>query len=199
MANARRLGEGYADRLRIVQENIEVFTRTDTLSQVSGNTFLIPTLLTTGYNSLMFIKLLCYDVTSVGPPIVRTFKGEAEKVGQDRITLLENSILTAPSALFPAYSIQDSVVTVLPSTFNSTGSVDATYIRYPKDPKWTYETLANGSPVFDQTQPDYQDFEVGQDEEPRLVTRILQYAGLSIREADVVNYTNGKEMTDKAE
>ena len=61
-------------------------------------------------------------------------------------------------------------------------------IRYPKDPKWTYVSLYNGEPLFDQTQSDYQDFELPIDDSNNLVAKILQYAGLSIREADVVQF-----------
>ena len=67
------------------------------------------------------------------------------------------------------------------------------YIRYPKDPKWTFITLTNGEPSFDASQTDYQDFELPIEAEPRLVYRILQMAGMSIREGDVYQYANAEE------
>ena len=68
------------------------------------------------------------------------------------------------------------------------GSVIIEYIRYPRDPKWTYADVpsSSGEPLFDPTQVDYQDFELPYSDEPTIVSRILEYAGLSIREADVV-------------
>jgi hypothetical protein len=58
--------------------------------------------------------------------------------------------------------------------------------------------LANGEPVFNQSSTDYQDFELPIDDEPRLVYRILQMAGMSmagmsIREGDVYQYANAEE------
>ena len=58
---------------------------------------------------------------------------------------------------------------------------------------WTYQTLSSGEPVFDQSLSDYQDFELPLDDESNLIIKILQYAGVSIREADI--YTFAKDET----
>ena len=85
-------------------------------------------------------------------------------------------------------------MTIYPTaTTYAPGDVVAQYVRYPFDPKWTYITLANGEPVFNQSSTDYQDFELPIDDEPRLVYRILQMAGMSIREGDVYQYANAEE------
>lgn len=113
---------------------------------------------------------------------------EAEKVNHTSSTLLNTSMLTAPSTLFPAYTQQAEVMTVYPVSYKVPGQVIANYFRYPFDPKWTYINLAGGEPVFDQTQPDYQDFELPQDYQYKLATKILEYAGMSIRETEVVQF-----------
>ena len=73
------------------------------------------------------------------------------------------------------------------------------YLRYPKDPKWTYVNLTGGEPVFDQSQPDFQDFELPLDDEPTLVMKILQYAGMSIREIQAVQFAQAAEQYDDQE
>jgi hypothetical protein len=70
----------------------------------------------------------------------------------------------------------------------------AQYFRHPKDPKWTYQTLINGEPVFDQSQNDYQDFELPLEDEYKLAMKILQYCGVSIRETDVVQFSMAQEQ-----
>ena len=90
-------------------------------------------------------------------------------------------------------------MTIFPATFNGALDVQATYIRYPKDPKWTFITLYNGEPVFDQTQTDYQDFELPIDDSNNLVARILQYAGISIREGDVYQFGQVEEQKENQE
>lgn len=119
---------------------------------------------------------------------------ESEKVINSKSTLLLNSNLTNPTIEFPIYSLQGTVLTFFPTSISNKGQVQATYFRYPKAPKWTYITLSGGEPIFDQSQSDYQDFEVPIEEEYKLVTKILQYCGISIRETEVVQFGMAQEQ-----
>jgi hypothetical protein len=119
---------------------------------------------------------------------------DAEKVSVGKITMLNNSMLTAPSTIFPVYTLNEAgIITTYPNSIKGYGAVNATYFRYPLDPKWTYITLASGEPLFDQTQLDYQDFELPLEEEYKLAQKILQYCGMTIRETEVVQYAIGQE------
>jgi hypothetical protein len=120
---------------------------------------------------------------------------DVERVSNGKITMLLNSTLTAPSALFPVYTQTETEITAYPKSLAGYGAIKAMYFRYPKEPKWTYTTLTNGEPVFNQSQPDYQDFELPEEDESRLVLRILQYAGVSIRETDVAGFAASREQT----
>lgn len=122
---------------------------------------------------------------------------QAEKVINNKLTLLVNSNLTQPTNEFPVYALQGEELTFYPTTISNKGQVQATYFRYPKVPKWTYITLTNGEPVFDQSQNDYQDFELPIEDEYKLVTRILQYCGISIREAEVTQFSMAKEQQEQ--
>jgi hypothetical protein len=186
MENARTSGTSYADLKRALEEAIEVFSQTSTLTQVApgSNRYFTPSLTTTGFDYFLINKVLCYDASGV----TRVFKGEAEKVNHSQITMLTNSLLTTPTEQYPAYTQEGGIMTVYPSSINLPSEVDAQYFRYPKDPKWTYITLASGEPVFDQSQSDYQDFEVPFEDEYKLVSKILQYCGMSIREIQVAQF-----------
>ena len=122
------------------------------------------------------------------------FKGEAERVSQSKITLLSSSLLTAPSVIYPAYTLENNLITVLPTSFNGAADISSQYIRYPLDPKWTFSTISGGAPIFDQSQADYQDFELPIDDANDLVSKILQYAGISIREGDVYKFGQVEEQ-----
>ena len=50
--------------------------------------------------------------------------------------------------------------------------------------------------MFDGSNAAYQDFELSKDYETDLVVKILQYAGVSIREAAVVQYANTAEINE---
>jgi hypothetical protein len=183
--NARMSGTEYADMSKGISEAINVFSVTNPLTQspdpTTPNVFFAPSPNTTGDDYYLLNKVLAGGI-------------EAEPVSHSKITMLNASLLTAPSTQFPAYTLQGDSITVFPATFNQPGDVNAQYIRYPFDPKWTYVSLVGGEPVFDQSQLDYQDFELPIEDEPRLVYRILQMAGMSIREGDVYQFANAEEQ-----
>jgi hypothetical protein len=122
---------------------------------------------------------------------------EADKVSVGKITMLNASNLTQPSEMYPSYTLEGESIKMYPKTINTLGQVQAVYFRFPKDPKWTYITIGNGEPMFDQSQPDYQDFELPLEDEYKLVMKILQYSGVSIREQEVTAYALGQEQHEQ--
>jgi hypothetical protein len=181
LENARRSGTEYANLSKGIQETIDLFSKTAPLVQVATNTYTMPS------DYYLINKVLC---SSGG-----AFKGEAERVNQSKITMLNASLLTAPSVDFPAYTTEGAVMTVYPSTFNGAADISAQYVRYPLTPKWTYSTaLQAQGPVFNPSASDYQDFELPLDNLNDLVVKICQYAGVEIREAMVVQYAQGEEQ-----
>jgi hypothetical protein len=122
---------------------------------------------------------------------------QAEKVINNKLSLLVNSNLTQPTVEFPIYALQGNELTFYPITLVNKGQIEATYFRYPLVPKWTYITLTNGEPVFDQSQNDYQDFELPAEDEYKLVTKILEYCGMSIREIEVTQFGLNQEQAQK--
>jgi hypothetical protein len=249
--NVRLSGTDYGDQKKIIEEAMELFNSTRPLSNLAGSVYFLPSLVTTGNDYYMLVKVLCYptildtgsntSVTSFylvnsaatflsdgivpGDVVVNLNTNniamvaqvlsnttlildsniftttpvdyvvlkssdvvEAEKVTHSRISLLNTSTLTPSSQLFPSYTQQTDVLTVFPVSYKNRGQVVANYFRYPATPKWTYITLVSGEPAFDQSQPDYQDFEIPQEYEYPLIFKILQYAGMSIREIEAVQF-----------
>lgn len=159
-----------------------------TVTAVTNNTQIVvtPSLLNT--SPLAYSIYRPSDLTS-----------EAESVSHSKITLLNKSSLTSPNATYPAYTLEGNSISIFPTTINNVGRVTSQYIRYPKDPKWTYISLSGGEPLFDQTQTDFQDFELPEDDVNNLVARILQYAGLSIREISTVQFGQALERQETQE
>ena len=122
---------------------------------------------------------------------------EADKVSAGKITMLNSSNLTAPSNEFPSYVYQGNTLELYPNTINNQGQVQAVYFRFPKVPKWTYISLFDGSPSFDQSQSDYQDFELPTEDEYKLVTKILEYCGMSIREMEVTQFGMAQQQHEQ--
>lgn len=139
---------------------------------------------------------------------------DIERIHQNRLARLLSSNLTAPSFDFPVYVVNGNTINIYPVTttqiaqdisapanpvINYGPLVTCQYIRYPQDPKWTFSLITGGEPVFDQSQVDYQDFELPKDSYADLIIRILQYAGVSIREIDVANYATTEIQTNNQE
>tara|TARA_R110000803_G_scaffold178557_2_gene240963 strand:- start:303 stop:1247 length:945 start_codon:yes stop_codon:yes gene_type:complete len=159
---------------------------------------------TTTYTSAEVISIVSDNVLSLDADIFTatpqdysiflSVQNEAEKVNHSKITMLNSTSFTAPSEIFPVYTEEGILMSLFPKTIIEPGRVVAQYIRYPKEPKWTYILLPNGEPAFDSTRSDYQDFELTLDDEVSLVTRILQYAGMSIREIQIVQFAQAEEQ-----
>ena len=128
---------------------------------------------------------------------------EIERVSQNKIFYLNSSPLTTPGLSFPAYVLggannvnTGNTITVYPESIVTAGTVVSQYIRYPKDPNWTYATLAAGEPLFDESALDYQDFELPLSDQVNIINKILQYAGMSIREIALTQFGQAEEQMD---
>ena len=50
--------------------------------------------------------------------------------------------------------------------------------------------------MFDESALDYQDFELPLSDQVNLINKILQYAGMSIREIPLVQFAQAEELAD---
>lgn len=176
--NARLHNTGYSNIVKQIAETIEMFRKTHTCVYSAPN-FSLPT-------DVLKLEEVIYNDSVI-----------VDKVSKGHLLMLNQSHDTAPSVIFPVYTKQESGVKVYPSTITSNITID--YIRLPKDPKWTYSSLSAGEPVFNQGALDYQDFELPGEYEPQLVVKILQYAGISIGESELVQAAKSEEIQDKQE
>lgn len=148
-------------------------------------------------NTTLTIDADIFITTPVNYLIISQDAKEADKVSVGKITMLNSSLLTKPNNIYPSYTLEGEIIKVYPNTINQFGQIECVYFRHPKVPKWTYSTLANGEPVFNQSQPDYQDFEVPEEDGYKLAMKILQYCGISIRETEVAQFGMMQEQHEQ--
>ena len=164
---------------------------------VNKNTNKIARVVSVFSNSVIILDDDIFLTSPVNYVIISQASKEADKVSVGKITMLDSSLLTKPNNMFPSYTLEEDYIKMYPKTINQNGQVEAVYFRHPKPPKWTYITLAGGTPVFDQSQPDYQDFELPFEDTYRLVMKILQYCGMSIREIEVAQFGIAQEQQNQ--
>ena len=175
---------GHGDIPKRLEEVINIFTFDDTLT----------------YNVLTLRFELPSDMYSTGTIFLANGGTEVEHVHHNKILYLNNSSDVPPTETYPVYTQIGDEIKVYPTTIATTGSVLINYVRYPADPKWTWTTLAGGEPVFNQAPGlGYQDFELPKSFEAKLISKICQYAGTSIREEQVVKYMKAEEIQENAE
>lgn len=163
---------GYSDITKQLDQTIDYFSKNVTLVyDALAGTFAMPP-------DWFLLNVLYYNGK------------EVTHVNQEKLYYLLNSNLTAPTILYPTYVLQGDNLTIYPNSITS--NVETYYVRYPYDPKWTY-TVVNGSPLFNQSANDYQDFELTPSDFPKLVIKICEYAGVSIREQEVVQAAKQEE------
>ena len=189
LENVRRSGTDYANITKGIREVIDLFLVNISLTQVSANQnfYYMPSASTTGSDFYYINSISCYSNN--------VFLNEAEKVDSGKLDILNSSSLTKPSESFPIYVVSGDQLGIHPNTINGATSVLCRYIRYPKDPVWTYSSaLVGQAPLFNPSATDYQDFELPKDYFNDLVNNILKYAGLEIREPMVMSFANNEEI-----
>jgi hypothetical protein len=162
MKNARRLSRDQGDKLSILRSNIDKFMKSSTVPNVAGY-YLKPT-----------------DMYS---PISIVYDGKImEYIPKYKETYLDASNIGGPSALYPGYCDYNDYWHLKPASL--TGDLTVNYIRTLSDPNWTY-TVVGENPIYNPTALDFQDFELGPDDETSLIVEILKLSGVTIREPEV--------------
>jgi len=178
--NSRRGGDVYSDKEAILRKNIEKFVKKTTVPQANDH-----------YSKpIDMYHLISLRFTEAN--VTR----EIEELEKKHEMFLINSNLTAPSKNFPVYIDVDDFITVKPDSI--IGEIEFVYIRKLRTPKWTYSTDFGSieEPVFNGSALDYQDFELGPEDEPKLVVEILKLAGVTIRETEITQVAQGIDQQE---
>jgi len=175
LENQHTSGSDLADLAEGVREEIEMFITGGALTYVAPSTV-------GDYSVFNFAPSVNWYHINLLTYTGGTKDVEVSKGSRLDITRLQNSNLTQPTTTYPMYVMGESdSFAIAPSSIIS--DIECVYMRYPVDPYWDYQNLVNGEPI--QNVAGTVDFEVSEEEESRLVDKILEKAGLSIREPEV--------------
>lgn len=182
--NKRLTGTEYADLPKNLREQIDVFAEYTTPANFTY------TLATNTWN---YTGTDLYRAENLS--LVKTSdnkKIDIEEASKRKLNVMNNSALTKPSLVFPVYEKISNSFRVYP-TVPSTHFVEMFYLRVPKSPKWTF-TLVQGNPIYNASATDLQNIELHPSLLIPFMTKVLMYCGLSIKENEVLAYTNGEEI-----
>jgi hypothetical protein len=171
--NNRLYNSEYSDIPKHIREVIDIFTKIESNVLSDGGLYYI--------DDSTFYRLINLDYSGV----------DVEEVSKLEINKMLNNDLIAPSSSYPVFINVGGQYKIYPIGL-AVVDFNATYIRKPIQPKWTYSVVA-GNPLFNPTAGDYQDFELPTSMFNEIVIKILSYCGIQIREVDVVQATQVME------
>jgi len=174
----------YADRVENIDEKIAIFKTFGSTNYISNNNlnYFVPAQVDSYGNNVTFYRL--------GTVLYNNEK-QIQRVDRSDFYHINKSLLTKPSETFPVYLYENNYLFVKPTTITSNVQVD--YIRKPSDVKWGFTVGSLGqyvynSNIFDTTtEPNGSvDFELHESEQTELILKILIYAGIVIRDPNIV-------------
>ena len=164
----------YSDMLTILNEKINIFEKTATMT-ISGGYFPFPT-------DLYRLGTIIYTNTTTNPfGIVSNEDVEVERVNKNEFLYINSSPLTKPKNVRPIYYADTNGIKVFGNTALTTG-VKCNYIKKPAKVEWRYQ-MVYGEALYDSTLS--VNFEVHASEETDLVMKILALAGLVVKDPDM--------------
>ena len=182
--NKRLTGSEYANIPKNIQEQIDFYA-----SYTDNTNFIYDS----NKGTWSYTENDLYRVENLSLVEIATQKKiDVELVSKSQLNVLKNSPMTTPSLLFPAYTKIMDEFKVVP-TVPSTHTLELFYLRSPRNPKWTYTNVA-GNPVFNPSASDLQNIDLHESLMIPFLTKVLNYSGMSIREAEVEQFANSEEI-----
>jgi hypothetical protein len=155
----------YADRVKNLQQKIAIF-QTDGACAPTAGGFNIPAV---------------NDFYKLGTVIYNDDK-EVQYVQPNELLELNLSPITKPTKYWPVYTFKDFIIKVYPTTITS--GITCTYVRKPSDPVWNFTLGPNQQYIYDALSS--VQFELHPIEQTNLITRILLYSGVVIKDPQIV-------------
>ena len=179
----------YGDIVSKLEEKISMFERVDHFVGVQPSGEVLVSTNISGLHKLGGVKVK-YGVS--GSYI------NADKIPSNELNKYVNSPLAAPSKSNPVYtkysSVGDSLkIKVFPAPVEAGDAVNVDYIAKPLNPNWTYFISGNNA-LYNPNGVNHRDFELHGSEENNLVVKILQLAGVAIKDFNLVQAVGQKEV-----
>jgi hypothetical protein len=175
----------YSDMLTLLNEKINIF---ETIAAPTRNAgyFIAPT-------NLYRLGTVVYKNTTTNSfGTSSTEQIEAERINANEFLYINSSPLTKPTNTRPVYTSNTSGIKVYAnSEIDSVALVDYQYIKKPATVNWAYQIVFN-EPLYNANNST--DFELHPADEADLVIKILELAGILIKDLNLYQVMNQEEQ-----
>ena len=121
---------------------------------------------------------------------------EVQRVERNEYYLIKKSPLTAPNLTYPIYMFEGGGLYIHPSTIQTPGDIEISYVTKPTDPVWGYTVGALGQYIHTPGAPTV-NFQLHGSEQTNIILNILMYSGVIIRDPQIVQ--NAAQMVQQDE
>ena len=176
----------YADRQENIDEKIAIFKTFGEASYTTAGSLSYFTLPETDvYSSIVSFYRLGNVLYNDEKIVQRLDRHEFYYVNQSK--------LTRPTAKNPVYLYENEKLFVKPETINTGIKVD--YVRKPNDVLWAFGTGNLGQ--YQYRESDSINFEIHESEQSEVILKILLYAGIVIRDPQIVQTAAAQVQADE--
>jgi len=194
----------YADRVVNLDEKIAIF-------KTFGNA--LPTTLPDGitnYWNLPVVDAFGNDVQSTSSTpfyrlgtVLYNNEIEVERIDRSDFYHVNSSLLTKPTKTYPVYLYENEKLFVKPNSINNPGDIQVDFIRKPAPPIWAFSVGSLGQYIFNSNVKSaalpsgHVDFELHKSEQTSLIIEILMYAGIIIRDPQIIQAAAQESATNE--
>jgi hypothetical protein len=157
----------YADRIKNIDEKIAIFKRYATAPYQTDH-FTLPS-----------------DLYRLGTVVYKD-EIEAQLIQRNDLLYVNQSPLTKPTEQYPLYLYEDNKLYLKPNDIIS--NISVSYVKKPADVIWNFE-IPSGQNYYQYITTGSQDFELDVSEQPEVIIKILLYAGVVVKDYNLVNLT----------
>ena len=175
----------YSDMIDNINEKLKPFQNYQTAMSVSSSSIGVLD------SNLHKLGKVTYN-QATGTGSTSTFHIEIEEIDQGQLAEMELSPLTRATIERPYYVRKTATQILLfpAASFASSGNVFYNWIDKPAKVEWTY-TVVNGEALYNST--NVVDFELHASEETKLVIKILELAGIVIKDPNLYQLVDKEE------
>lgn len=164
----------FSDIASKIKEKIDIFYTSSSISHSSGTA-------TQPSGLYMLTGVYSTDRTK-----------EFEEIKKEEVPYLLNSKLNQPTSTYPVYYTERNLIKILPIDYS--GNILIDYVTIPFDPIWGY--TGGGSSAYTYSAGLSTDFQIHESDEVDLVSKILAYSGVIIKDPTIIQMASQKEAAD---
>ncbi len=179
-----------AGTIKVFLNGTELIETTDYILSATGENIQLIAIPTFGQS--LVVQLYENNFYKLGTVIYKD-EVEVEKVNRNDILRLNMSPLTRPNASFPVYVFEDNKFYIYPTTIEN--NIKVSYLKKPNKSRWDFIVNLSGGYVYNPSNS--VDIELHATEQAPLITRILLYAGVVIKDPQIVQVAAGQIQQEK--